>query len=117
MEKRKKYTNILTVAACYKGRAYPAYWKVFDRKGNSFFEDWEEIITPVTKGLHQIGWLSGILIHVVADREFAGPKLAEWFKSTCRVGATLRMKAIRYPKGIGDEMSGMKIATLLHGND
>jgi len=39
-EKRKKYVNILTVAICYKGRAIPAYWKVFDRKGNSSFEDW-----------------------------------------------------------------------------
>jgi hypothetical protein len=112
-EKRKKYVNILTVAICYKGRAIPAYWKVFDRKGNSSFEDWKEVITPVIKGLHQMEWLSGIPIHVVADREFASPKLAEWLKIDYGVGATLRMKASMYLKGVGDEISEVKIATLL----
>ncbi|MCK4459964.1 MAG: hypothetical protein KAU52_09640 [Methanosarcinales archaeon] len=52
-------------------------------------------------------------IHVVADREFASPKLAEWLKSTCGVGATLRMKASMYLKGMDDEMPEVKIATLL----
>jgi len=28
----KIYKNILTVAICYKGRAIPVYWKVFDPK-------------------------------------------------------------------------------------
>ncbi len=112
-EKRKKYVNILTVAICYKGRAIPAYWKVFDRKGNSSFEDWKEVITPVIKGLHQMEWLSDIPIHVVADREFASPKLAEWLKIDYGVGATLRMKASMYLKGVGDEISEVKIATLL----
>jgi hypothetical protein len=58
-------------------------------------------------------WLSGIPIHVVADREFASPKLAEWLKDTCGVDATLRMKASMYLKGVGDEMPEVKIATLL----
>ena len=112
-EKRKKHVNILTVAICYKGRAIPVYWKVFDRKGNSSFEDWKDVLTPVIKGLQQMDWLSGIPIHVVADREFASPKLAEWLKNTCEVDATLRMKASMYLKGVGDEMPEVKIATLL----
>ena len=60
-EKCKKYINILTVAICYKGRAIPVYWKVFDRKGNSSFKDWKEVLTPVIKGLQQMEWLSGIM--------------------------------------------------------
>ena len=39
------HVNILTVAISYKGRACPVYWKVFDRKGNSSFEDWKEVLT------------------------------------------------------------------------
>ena len=58
-------------------------------------------------------WLSGIPIHVVADREFASPKLAEWLKIDYGVGVTLRMKASMYLKGVGDEISEVKIATLL----
>ena len=53
----------------------------------------------------------GIPIHVVADREFASPKLAEWLKSTYGVDATLRIKASMYLKG--DGMQETKIATLL----
>jgi len=112
-EKRKKYINILTVAISYKGRAIPVYWKVFGRKGNSSFEDWKDVLTPVIKGLQQMDWLSGKTIHVVADREFASPKLAEWLKTSYGVGATLRMKASMYLKGVGDETPEIKIATLL----
>ena len=104
------------MAISYKGRAIPVYWKVFDRKGNSSFEDWKEVLTPVIEGLQQMDWLSGKTIHVVADREFASPKLAEWLKSSYGVGATLRMKASMYLKGIEDEMPEVKIATLLLGN-
>ena len=68
------------------------------------------------EGLQQMEWLSGIPIHVVADREFASPKLAEWLKSTYGVDATLRMKASMYLKGMDDEMPEVKIATLLLGN-
>ena len=109
----KIYVNILTVAICYKGRTILMYWKVFDRKGNSSFKDWKGVLTPVIKGLQQMEWLSGIPIHVVADREFASPKLAEWLKIDYGVGATLRMKASMYLKGVGDEISEVKIATLL----
>ena len=80
------HVNILTVAISYKGRACPVYWKVFDRKGNSSFEDWKEVLTNLfqkkvdqnilhsvgyIEGLQQMEWLSGKTIHVVADREFA----------------------------------------------
>ncbi len=112
----KIYVNILTVAICYKGRTILMYWKVFDRKGNSSFKDWKGVLTPVIKGLQQMEWLSGIPIHVVADWEFASPKLAEWLKIDYGVGAALRMKASMYLKGVGDEISEVKIATLRLGD-
>lgn len=74
-EKRRKYINILSVAVSYKGRAIPLFWIVLDRKGNSSFEHWKRVLTPVIEGLQQMEWLSDIPIHVVADREFASPKL------------------------------------------
>jgi hypothetical protein len=114
-KKRRKYINILTVAISYKGRAIPVYWKVSNRSGNSSFEDWKEVLAPVIEGLQQMEWLSEIPIHVVADREFASPKLAEWLKIVYDVSATLRMKASMYLKEGGDEMPEIKIATLIAG--
>ena len=46
-EKRRKYINILTVAVSYKGRAIPLFWIVLDRNGNSSFEHWKQVLTPV----------------------------------------------------------------------
>ena len=110
-EKRLKYINILSVAVSYKGRALPLFWIVLDRKGNSSFEHWKRVLTPVIEGLQQMEWLSGKLIHVVADREFASPKLAEWLKNTYGVEVTLRMKASMYIKS--ENMPETKIAKLL----
>ena len=98
-DKRRKHVNILSVAICYKGRAIPVFWIVLDRKGNSSFKHWKRVLTPVIDGLQQTEGLSGIPIHVVADREFASPKLAERLKKTYDVDATLRMKASMYLKG------------------
>jgi len=39
-------------------------------------------------------WTMGKQIHVLADREFSFPKLAEWLWVTFRVGSTLRLKRI-----------------------
>ena len=91
--KRGKHINILSVAIYYKGRAIPLFWIVFGNKGNSSFEQWKQVLTPCIEGLQQMEWLSGVPIHVVADREFASPKLAEWLKNTYGAGSTLRMKA------------------------
>lgn len=77
------------MAVSYKGRAIPLFWIVLDRKENSSFEHWKQVLTPVIEGLQQMEWLSGKSIHVTADREFASPKLAEWLKKTYCVGATL----------------------------
>jgi hypothetical protein len=109
--KRLKHINILSVAVSYKGRAMPLFWIVLNRKGNSSFEHWKHVLTPVIKGLQQMEWLSGKPIIVVADREFSSPKLAEWLKTTYGVESTLRMKASMYTKS--ENMPEAKIAELI----
>lgn len=110
-EKRRKYINILSVAVSYKGRALPLFWIVFGRQGASSFEQWKRVLTLVIEGLKQMSWLSDKPIHVVADREFASPKLAEWLKNIYHVDLTLRIKSSMY---LNDEDTGeTKVATLI----
>ena len=112
-EKRRRYINILSVAVSYKGRALPLYWMVFGKKGNSSLEQWKQVLFPVIAGLQQIPWLSDkpIHIHVVADREFASPKLAEWLKTMYDVAVTLRIKASMYLTG--ENTPEIKVASLI----
>lgn len=110
-KKRGKWINILSVSVCYKGRALPLFWMVFGRRGNSALNHWKQVLTPVITGLQIMDWLSGKPIHVVADREFASPKLAGWLKETFDVGSTLRMKASMYLKS--ENKPEVKIASLI----
>jgi len=109
--KRLKHINILSVAVSYKGRALPLFWIILDRKGNSSFEHWKRVLTPVIEGLQQMEWLYGKPIHVVADREFASPRLAEWLDNVYDVKATLRIKASMYTKS--ENMRETKIVKLI----
>lgn len=110
-EKRLKYINILSVAVSYKGRALPLFWIVFGQKGCSSFTQWKQVLTPVIKGLQQMSWLSDKPIHVVADREFASPKLAEWLHTIYNVTVTLRIKASMYLTG--EDTPEVKVASLI----
>jgi len=110
-EKRQKNVNILSVAIAYKGRAVPLFWIVLDRKGSSSFEHWKQVLEPVIEGLKQMEWLSNIPIHVVADREFASPKLVKWLKETYNVDSTVRIKRSMYLSE--DGKPERKIAVLL----
>jgi hypothetical protein len=112
-EKRRQYINILSVAVSYKGRALPLYWMVFGKKGNSSLEQWKQVLFPVIIVLQQMSWLSDkpIHIHVVADREFASPKLAEWLKTMYDVSVTLRIKASMYLTG--EDTPEIKVASLI----
>lgn len=110
-KKRCKFINILSVAVGYKGRALPLFWIVFGRKGNSSLKQWKRVLTPVVKGLKQMEWLSDKSFHLVADREFASPKLAEWLKNMFNIDSTLRIKSSMY---LGDEDTGVtKVAALI----
>lgn len=110
-KRRCKFINILSVAVGYKGRALPLFWTVFGRRGASSFDQWKHVLTPVIKGLKQMTWLSDKSIHLVADREFASPKLAEWLKNTFNIDSTLRIKSSMY---LSDDDTGeTKVAALI----
>jgi len=110
-KKRGKWINILSVAVCYKGRALPLFWMVFGRKGNSSLEHWKDVLTPVIEGLQLMDWLSDKTIHVVADREFGSPKLAEWLKEIYAICSTLRIKSSMYLNE--ENKPEVKIASLI----
>lgn len=111
-DKRCKHINILSVAISYKGRALPFMWIVFGRKGSSSLDQWKEVLAPAIEALRKVEWLSDKHIHLVADREFASPKLAEWLTTTYKnVDVTLRIKASMYLKS--DDMPETKVATLI----
>jgi hypothetical protein len=112
-KKRGQYINILSVAVSYKGRALPLYWMVFGKQGCSSLEQWRQVLFPVIIVLQQINWLSDktIHIHVVADREFASPKLAEWLKNLYNVSVTLRIKSSMYLTG--EDTPETKVASLI----
>ena len=112
-EKRRQYINILSVAVSYKGRALPLYWMVFGKKGNSSLEQWKQVLFPAIIVIQQMSWLSDktIHIHVVADREFASPKLAEWLKTIYDVTVTLRIKSSMYLTG--EDTPEIKVASLI----
>ena len=111
-KKRGKWINILTVALSYKGRAIPLFWIVLGRGENTSLEHWKQVLTPVIGALKQMDWIS-VQIHVVADREFASPKLAEWLKTSYGVDSTLRLKASMYLKS--DRMPETRIAEIVKG--
>ena len=112
-EKRQQHINILSVAVSYKGRALPLYWMVFGKKGSSSLEQWKQVLFPVIIIFQQMSWLSdkNIHIHVVADREFASPKLAEWLTNEFDVAVTLRIKASMYL--MGEDTPEIKVASLI----
>ncbi len=90
--RRGKPVRILTVALGYEGRALPLFWKVDTQKGNTSLEEWKAVLTPVLEALRAACWTQGKAIHLVADREYASPKLSEWVWKTFRVDSTLRLK-------------------------
>lgn len=89
-------------------------WMVSGKRGNSSLDQWKRVLAPVIEALQQMDWLSGKLIHFVADREFASPKLAEWLKTTYRnVDATLRIKASMYLSSTDMPEKETKVASLI----
>jgi hypothetical protein len=108
--KRGTPVNVLDVALFYKGRAIPLFWLVFNRRGNSSFQDWRTVLTPVIEALRAASWTQGKQIHVIADREFASPKLSQWLWVTFRVGSTLRMKRSEY---VNSEAKTAKVSEYL----
>jgi hypothetical protein len=109
-KKRRRDINILMVSVTVHGRALPLFWKVWNRAGNSAFADWCAVLTPVLQELRRQDALQGGPVIVVADREFASPRLAEWLKTTAAVDSVLRLKRSAY---LCDQTHTVLLADLL----
>lgn len=64
--------NILMIAVCYKGIAFPLMWQLLDKKGNSNTRERLDLLDKLLKVLP-----AGKIDALVADREFIGKT---WFK-------------------------------------
>lgn len=109
-KKRKRHVNILMVSVSFRGRAIPLYWSVTNRAGNSSFKEWKQVLTPVITHLQARPGFSTNPLIVVADREFASPKLAEWLSTTYHVESVLRLKRSAY---LCDQAPSIQLADLL----
>jgi hypothetical protein len=109
-KKRKRHINILMVSVAFRGRAIPLYWIVKDRAGNSSLSEWKQVLTPVITHLQAHPGFSTKPLIVVADREFASPKLAEWLHTTYHVESVLRLKRSAY---LCDQEPSVQLAELL----
>lgn len=109
-KRRKQHVNILMVSVSFRGRAIPVYWTVTNRAGNSSFEEWKQVLTPVITHFQARPGFSKTPLIVVADREFASPKLVEWLYSTYHVESVLRLKRSAY---LCDQAHSLQLAELL----
>jgi hypothetical protein len=108
--KRRCDVNILMVSVTVQGRAIPLFWKVWNRAGNSSFGDWCAVLAPVLQELRRQDALQGVPVIVVADREFASPRLAEWLKTTFTLDRVLRLKR---SADLCDQQQTVQLAELL----
>jgi hypothetical protein len=95
-KKRRRHVNILMVSVSFEGRAIPLFWTVWDRGGSSSYAQWTAVLAPVITALQRTAWGADMPIIVVADREFASPRLAQWLKRTYHVESVLRLKRSAY---------------------
>ena len=109
-KKRQRHVNILMVSVYFEGRAIPLCWIVWDRGGSSSYAQWTTVLSPVITELQKHAWCAQIPIIVVADREFASPRLAQWLKRTYHVESVLRLKRSAY---LCDQDQSVQLATLL----
>lgn len=109
-KKRQRHVNILMVSVSFEGRAMPLFWVVWDRGGSSSYAQWTTVLAPVIAEFQKHAWCAQIPIIVVADREFASPRLAQWLTTTYHVDSVLRLKRSTY---LCDQDQSVQLATLL----
>jgi hypothetical protein len=109
-KKRRRHVNILMVSVAFQGRAIPLFWIVMDRAGNSSLTQWKTVLSPVITEFQKHAWCAVIPIVVVADREFASPRLAQWLKTTYHVESVVRIKRSAY---LGDQDQTIQLRDLV----
>ncbi len=109
-KKRQRHVNILMVSVYFEGRAIPLFWVVWDRGGSSSYAQWTSVLSPVIMEFQKQAWCAQIPLLVVADREFASPRLAQWLTLTYHVDSVLRLKRSVY---LRDQEQTVQLATLL----
>lgn len=95
-EKRKQKVQILSASAAMYGRAIPLFWKTANRKGSTSFATWQEVLLPLIEAFTRFDDLHNHRIIVVADREFASPRLIHWLWDTFGIYAVVRCKRSQY---------------------
>jgi len=98
------------VSVYFEGRAIPLFWIVWDRGGSSSYAQWTSVLSPVMTELQKQEWCAEIPIIVVADREFASPRLAQWLKQTYHIDSVLRLKRKTY---LCDQDQSIQLVKLL----
>jgi hypothetical protein len=109
-KKRQRHVNILVVSVYFEGRAIPLFWIVWDRGGSSSYAQWTTVLVPVITELRKQAWCAEMPIIVVADREFASPRLAQWLKQTYHLESVLRIKRSAY---LCDQDQSIQLVDLL----
>jgi hypothetical protein len=109
-KKRQRHVNVLMVSVAFQGRAIPLFWIVMDRAGNSSLTQWKTVLSPVIAEFQKHAWCATIPIIVVADREFASPRLTQWLKTTYRVDSVVRIKRSAY---LGDQDQTIQLRDLV----
>lgn len=95
-KRRKQKVQILSASAAMYGRAVPLHWITANRKGNTSFETWQALLRPLIEALMRFEDLANYRIILVADREFASPRLVHWLLETFGVYAAVRCKSSQY---------------------
>jgi hypothetical protein len=109
-KKRRRHVNVLMVSVAFRGRAIPLFWIVWERAGSSSLAQWKTVLSPVLTEFQKHAWCAKIPIILVADREFASPRLAQWLKLTFQVDSVLRIKRSAY---LGDQDQTIQLRDLL----
>ena len=107
---RQRHVNMLMVSVYVEGRAIPLFWIVWDQGGSSSYAQWTAVLSPVITALQKQAWCADIPIIVVADREFASPRLAQWLKQTYHLDSVVRLKRSAY---LCDQDQSIQLVALL----
>ena len=104
--------NLLVLGIVYRGVAWPIFWTVLEKKGNS---NTAERIALLGMFLHQFGAES--IAYLTADREFIGKKWFSWLRSN-KIAFRIRIKAnTKVQNRRAREVAGWRLFSALRLNE